>query len=154
MHAQNFAYFPTTDTVKMFDMQMWGIGSPAIELAYLLASNTSPEDESLEASLIRISYESLMANYPQEGKVSMCSLKEYCALVRMAQIEFTVALLVRRSKFETPQAVAKAVKRQGEVAVSLQQVMLDRELRWLTRVKLLFIKHGRSLELDRIADVT
>ena len=134
----------------MFDMQMWGIGSPAVELAYFLASNVDPGDESTEEKIIRLYCSEFNNALPKTMKPIV--LKQFCANVRMAQIEFTVAALVRRSKFETPETVAEAIKKQGDVARNLQQVMLDREFRLLERVKRLYTKHG-GFDLSKIADV-
>jgi hypothetical protein len=136
LHAQNAAYFPATNSVKLFDMQMYGIGSPAIELSYFLASNFSPAEEETERSIIELYHTTLTS----VGELTNYPLNNFVLHVRLAQIEFAVAALVRRAKIDNPRTVEKALRKNQQFEnqiKSLQQVMLDRELRLLEKVKII-----------------
>ena len=133
LHAQNFAYFAESHRVKMFDMQMWGMGSPAVELAYFLSSNTNAEDIQGEACLIRLYYSEFMSSSKLD--LTKYSIGEFCTDIRRAQVEFSVATIIRRAMFETPQTVGATIQKQGAIAESMQKVLLEREVRFLQKMK-------------------
>lgn len=130
-------------------MQMYGIGSPAIELAYFLASNFNPADEATERSIIELYHTTLIS----VGEITNYPLKSFLLHVRVAQIEFAVAALVRRAKIDNPRTVAKAFKKNKKFEnqiKSLQQVMLDRELRLLEKIKMIY-RTNPTFQKDKLS---
>lgn len=116
-------------------MQMWGIGSPAIEFAYFLSSNVDPDDVEREKQLFEVYHQALIESAEDEWLTKSYSLDRFKRDVRTAQLEFAVAALVRRSRFETPTAVKRAIAKDGKVVEKLQKVLVDREIRFLRMVK-------------------
>jgi hypothetical protein len=138
LHAQNVAYFPEASSVKFFDMQLCGTGSPAIELVYFLASNVESNDSGKELSIIQAYH----SKFVSTGGITTYPLSKFMLHIRLAQIEYAVATLVRRAKFETPQALEKVLRKgkQFESHIqSLQKLLVERERRWLEKIKMIWL---------------
>lgn len=115
----------------MFDMQMWGEGHPADELAYFFASNVEPEEEN-DLLALRAVHSAMEAtsedviHYPFERlkrDVDVCGL------------HYLAASMVRRAYYDTPDEVHKLVERQGSVQIGVQRVLTVREERMMIRAK-------------------
>ena len=127
------AYFAESHKAKMLDFQMWGYGSPAVELAYFFASNLKVTSVKEEIELIKLYY----SIFVEKGGINKkrYSLDQFCGDIRLAQIEFAVAILVRKAKFDTPKTIQSFIEKQGESAYQLQLVIAQREGRWVQKVK-------------------
>jgi hypothetical protein len=129
-HAGNFMIMPGGH-IKMFDMQMWGEGHPADELAYFFASNVEPNEENdlLALRTVHSAMETTggdVAHYPFERlkrDVDVCGL------------HYLAASMVRRGYYDTPDEVHKLVERQGSVQIGVQRILTVREERMMIRAK-------------------
>jgi hypothetical protein len=135
MHAGNFMLMPDGQ-VKMFDMQMWGLGHPAEEICYFLASNVEPSDENDEMALrsVHIAMETSsqgIVKYPFEvlkRDVNVCTL------------HYLAACLARRALIDTPETVAKLRSKLGPVIDGIERVCMAREIRLLKRAAIIWKK--------------
>jgi hypothetical protein len=129
-HAGNFMLMPNGQ-VKMFDMQMWGVGHPAEELCYFLASNVAPavEHDDLALRMVHNAMETA-----SQGVVKY-SYEELRRDVDICTLHYLAASIVRRGIFDTPQSVAKMIEKLGPVMEGIQRVLRAREQRLLVRMK-------------------
>jgi hypothetical protein len=134
-HAGNFMIMPNGD-VKMFDMQMWGLGHPAEELCYFLASNVEPTEENDDLAL-RMVHTAMqtscqgVVDYPYE---------EFRRDVDICTLHYLAACIVRRALFDSPESVAKLRKHLGPVMDGIQRVLKAREQRLVYRCKQIWRK--------------
>jgi len=129
-HAGNFMMMPNGD-VKMFDMQMWGVGHPAEELCYFLASNVEPTEENDELAL-RMVHSAMETASRGLISYSYADLKRD---VNICTIHFLAANIVRRALFDSPQSAEKLKRKLGHMMEGIQRVCRVREMRLLLRVK-------------------
>lgn len=141
--------------LKIFDMQMWGLGHPAVELAYFLASNAIPDFDS-DDRLMTNYYETVFNTFGVGGsddhdddqKAAAEEMRRTYPLetfkidTMRAGLQFMAAAMVRRWSFDTPSAIRSQIERAGERAREIQSVLSRRESRFIRRCAIIFEKRG------------
>lgn len=132
-------------------MQLCGTGSPAIELVYFIASNLESDDREGETSIIQ-TYHSTFVSI---SGITTYPIEKFILHIRLAQIEYAVATLVRRSKFETPQALEKLLRKGKKFEAhiqSLQKLLVERERRWLEKIKMIWLTNP-TFQMEKLQQI-